>query len=85
MPDSLALSVAALVAAGLIALAMVWPQGQGARSPAPFGHPLAAIVQPAPAGQPAKPETLRGPQPTPAPKHAKKKKHAAPAPAPAPL
>jgi hypothetical protein len=27
----------------LIARAMVWPQGQGARSPAPFGHPLAPV------------------------------------------
>jgi hypothetical protein len=46
MPDSLALSAVAVVAAGLIALAMVWPQGQGARSPAPFGHPLAAYEPP---------------------------------------
>ncbi len=28
----------ALLAAGLIALAMVWPQGYGDRSPGPFGH-----------------------------------------------
>jgi hypothetical protein len=27
-----------LVAAAAIALSLVWPQGQGARSPAPFGH-----------------------------------------------
>ncbi|MFC3076507.1 hypothetical protein ACFODL_00245 [Phenylobacterium terrae] len=27
-----------LVAAGLIGLAMVWPQGLGARSPGPFGE-----------------------------------------------
>jgi hypothetical protein len=26
-----------VLAAGLIALAMVWPQGYGARSPGPFG------------------------------------------------
>jgi hypothetical protein len=57
MPDSLALSVAAILAVGLVALALVWPQGQGARSPAPFGHPLAAIEQPVPVS--AKPETLR--------------------------
>jgi hypothetical protein len=85
MPDSLALSVYTLVAAGLIALAMVWPQGQGARSPAPFGHPLAAIVQTAPNSQSGKPETLRGPQPAPVPKHAKKHTASAPKPAPAPL
>ena len=29
---------AALVALALIGLALVWPQGIGARSPAPFGH-----------------------------------------------
>ena len=23
---------------GMVLLALVWPQGQGARSPAPFGH-----------------------------------------------
>lgn len=28
----------AIVAAALIALALVWPQGLGARSPAPFGR-----------------------------------------------
>jgi hypothetical protein len=28
----------ALLAVGLIALAMVWPQGYGDRSPGPFGH-----------------------------------------------
>ena len=30
-----------LTAAALVALSLVWPQGQGAVSPAPFGHPLA--------------------------------------------
>ena len=30
----------ALMAILMIALAGVWPQGQGARSPAPFGHPV---------------------------------------------
>ncbi len=29
-----------IVAILMIALAAVWPQGQGARSPAPFGHPV---------------------------------------------
>jgi len=60
MPDSLALSAIAVIAAGLIALALVWPQGQGARSPAPFGHPLAAIEKPNPRA-PASAPTLRGP------------------------
>lgn len=30
-----------LTAAALVALSLVWPQGQGAVSPVPFGHPLA--------------------------------------------
>jgi hypothetical protein len=80
MPDSLALSVIAIVAAALVALALVWPQGEGKRSPAPFGHPLAAIEQPGPPPAPAKPETLRGPQaPAVAPRTAKAA-HAAAAP-----
>jgi hypothetical protein len=37
---------AALIAVALIALALVWPQGQGSQSPGPFQQPLA---QPAPA------------------------------------
>ena len=49
MPDRIALPLLALTAAGLIALAMVWPQGQGAVSPPPFGHPLAPVDQPLPA------------------------------------
>ena len=28
----------ALIAAAMVALAMVWPQGMGAPSPGPFGH-----------------------------------------------
>lgn len=31
---------AALIALLLIGLSFVWPQGQGARSPAPFGHAI---------------------------------------------
>jgi hypothetical protein len=42
VPDRIALPLIVLTAAGMIALAIVWPQGQGQRSPAPFGHPLAA-------------------------------------------
>jgi hypothetical protein len=45
MRDRLVLLLLALVAAAMIALALVWPQGQGARSPAPFGHPLPPVQQ----------------------------------------
>jgi hypothetical protein len=37
MSDRLFFGGLSLVAAALIALAMVWPQGLGARSPGPFG------------------------------------------------
>jgi hypothetical protein len=43
MPDRVAYPALALLAAGMIALAVVWPQGRGAPSPAPFGHPLAPL------------------------------------------
>jgi hypothetical protein len=59
MPDSIALPAIALLAAGLIALAMVWPQGEGARSPGPFGHPLAVLDRPLAPGA-AMPMQLRG-------------------------
>ena len=38
MLDRLYLPVLVLAAAGAIGLALVWPQGLGDRSPAPFGH-----------------------------------------------
>jgi hypothetical protein len=38
MLDRLYLPLLALVSATAIALALVWPQGLGARSPGPFGH-----------------------------------------------
>jgi hypothetical protein len=38
MLDRLYLPFLTLVAAAAIALALVWPQGLGARSPGPFGH-----------------------------------------------
>ena len=60
MPDSIALPALALVAAGLIALAAVWPQGEGARSPAPFGHPLGPIETPL--AKAVAPLMLRGPE-----------------------
>ena len=37
MSDRIFLPLMTLVAIAMIALAMVWPQGYGARSPAPFG------------------------------------------------
>ena len=66
MPDSLALPAIALLAAGLVALALVWPQGEGALSPGPFGHPLATIASLAPPPKPAPPahaSPLRGREP----------------------
>jgi hypothetical protein len=60
MPDGVALPALALVAAGLIALALVWPQGEGARSPAPFGHPLAPVESPL--AKAMAPLALRGPE-----------------------
>ena len=38
MLDRFYLPLLALAAAAAIALSMVWPQGLGDRSPAPFGH-----------------------------------------------
>jgi hypothetical protein len=38
MSDRLFFASAALLAALLIGLALVWPQGQGKRAPGPFGH-----------------------------------------------
>jgi hypothetical protein len=37
-PDRIFYPLAALVAAALITLAMIYPQGEGARSPGTFGH-----------------------------------------------
>lgn len=53
MSDGVALSLLSLLAIGIVALAMVWPQGQGAPSPPPFGHRAAAL---------AGPVVLRGPE-----------------------
>ena len=49
-----------LAALMMIALALVWPQGLGARSPWPFGHPLAprAPARPAQAGADGTPAML---------------------------
>jgi len=45
MRDRIALPLMLLTAAAMIALALVWPQGQGRRSPPPFGHAVAARTQ----------------------------------------
>lgn len=56
MSNALFFSLAALAAAALIGLALVAPQGLGALSPGPFGHPLAPLRAPAPPAP-----ALRGP------------------------
>jgi hypothetical protein len=43
MRDHLFFPLLGLIAAGLIALALVWPQGAGLPSPPPFGHALAPL------------------------------------------
>jgi hypothetical protein len=65
MPDAVVFPAIGLIAAGLVALALVWPQGEGAASPPPFGHPLAPISQPTPAAADQSPIPLRGPKPAP--------------------
>ncbi|MBV9996314.1 MAG: hypothetical protein JO127_14005 [Caulobacteraceae bacterium] len=58
MPDRIAYPALLLVSLAMVALALVWPQGLGAPSPAPFGHPLAPI--PAEAAPPAESDSLLG-------------------------
>jgi hypothetical protein len=41
IPDRVFYPLAILFAAALVALALVWPQGQGAPSPGPFAKPPA--------------------------------------------
>ena len=53
LPDRLFYPLIFASALALIALAMVWPQGQGALSPPPFGHP---VTPPPP---PSAPSALR--------------------------
>lgn len=43
MSHRIILFALALIGAGMIALGLVWPQGQGRPSPAPFGRPLSAV------------------------------------------
>ena len=47
MSNRLFFAGAALAAVALVGLALVTPQGLGARSPAPFGHPVATPRGPA--------------------------------------
>ena len=49
MSDRIFFMLVGLLAAGAIGLAMVYPQGLGARSPGPFGGPTAAELKPGPA------------------------------------
>jgi hypothetical protein len=69
MSDGLALSAIALIAAGLVALALVWPQGQGAASPPPFGHRVSALPQQITDVANRAPLLLRGPETPPKPPH----------------
>jgi hypothetical protein len=50
IPDRFFYPLAALVIAALIGLALEWPQGQGAPSPAPFGtaHAKPTVFTPEP-------------------------------------
>lgn len=54
MKDRLFFCLLASTAVASIGLAAIWPQGFGARSPAPFGHALLQPPDPPPA-QKAKP------------------------------
>jgi hypothetical protein len=61
MPDAVAYPLIGLVAAGLIAVAAVWPQGEGVMSPGPFAlhhHGIAVAKPPS-----TSPSALRGPLP----------------------
>jgi hypothetical protein len=67
MSDRIFYTLAAMLAVFLIALASVYPQGIGARSPGPFGHETAAHLAARTKKPPAvkKPSTqidLRGPE-----------------------
>jgi hypothetical protein len=55
MSDRVFFSLAAIAAVLLIALASVYPQGIGKRSPAPFGHETAAHL----AARTKKPVTVK--------------------------
>ena len=59
MRDRVLFPLMGVAALAMIALALVWPQGEGARSPAPFGHPMTP-PPPAPGSVPAKPQPVLG-------------------------
>ena len=54
MSDRVFFSLCALAALAVIGLALVWPQGYGARSPGPFGEPLAQAAPAEPSKVPIK-------------------------------
>ena len=65
MTDRWFFSLTALAVIAMVALALVAPQGQGRRSPAPFGHETTADararrprLRPATTAQPKKPGLL---------------------------
>jgi hypothetical protein len=45
MSDAVFFAAVGLLCAAMITLALAWPQGWGARSPAPFGHVTAAELR----------------------------------------
>jgi hypothetical protein len=58
MSDAVFFTLVGLLAVGAVALALVWPQGLGQRSPAPFGHATWSEQQAQDAA--AKPPGLKG-------------------------
>jgi hypothetical protein len=71
MSDRVLFSLMGLTAALMAALALVWPQGVGARSPGPFGHapkpPAAKTAAPPASGQPSILSLAPAPSSEPAP------------------
>jgi len=45
VPGRLTLVLMAVAAMAIVALALVWPQGSGRPSPAPFGHALSPVAR----------------------------------------
>ena len=43
MPDRVLFAALAAAAVVIVGIGVYWPQGLGARSPAPFGHPVAPL------------------------------------------
>jgi len=58
MSDRVLFPLMGLAAILMIALALVWPQGLGARSPGPFGHALARPAGPSKASAPTQPSMI---------------------------